>query len=491
MTLREKTDAIRRMFTGNTILVLVAYSLYRAVAYTSYVTNFGLSTNTLGYVSNMPFMIGASVGILASGTCIILLRRTTYARAYSLGYRIPIALIIIAYLAAAFLAQFVERELLLVGLGIAWGFATTAISIAIIELLSYESSPLVLIIQLSCGSLFSAIMSLSMQNLPNVYQLVLGIALLVATALLVAMCRTRVKPYSIDGGNKSLFASLKNSSTPIMACAFFELITGLINMYSFLKQSVFAIATQAPIQGLIICAVLVTAFVLFTSRVPNQRVIYLGIFPGIITIFLLVPFFSDTISKPVSTIIYSAYIFTSMLSTFCYITACRESRSSIYGVAAIAAVLIRICLVIGLAAGSFFASLPEGQSFVHLSIICVVCVYLLGMVIVLWSYRNSEEKHAVEVVVQPISETFEEAAAARANRLVAEYGLTGRERDVLLGLAQGNTAATIAERLCISTSTAQGYIKNLYAKLGVNRKQQVIDLFSEQVETSHTTHPAP
>ena len=47
---------------------------------------------------------------------------------------------------------------------------------------------------------------------------------------------------------------------------------------------------------------------------------------------------------------------------------------------------------------------------------------------------------------------------------------------MLKGLAQGNTAASIAEELCLSTSTVQSYTKTLYAKLGLNKKQQVIDL---------------
>ena len=68
--------------------------------------------------------------------------------------------------------------------------------------------------------------------------------------------------------------------------------------------------------------------------------------------------------------------------------------------------------------------------------------------------------------------------AARADELTEEFGLTSRERDVLVGLAHGNTAASIARDLFLSTSTVQGYIKALYVKLGVNRKQQVIDLFS-------------
>ena len=143
---------------------------------------------------------------------------------------------------------------------------------------------------------------------------------------------------------------------------------------------------------------------------------------------------------------------------------------------------MRLCLMVGLALGWWFGNLTEGGTFVHLSIVCVVCVYALGVVVLLWGYRSSRQKpvvEVVEVVVEKTPATFEESVADRVDELTQVHNLSPRERDVLVGLAQGNTAASIAEGLCISTSTAQGYIKSLYAKLGVNRKQQVIDLFQK------------
>lgn len=76
-----------------------------------------------------------------------------------------------------------------------------------------------------------------------------------------------------------------------------------------------------------------------------------------------------------------------------------------------------------------------------------------------------------------------DALEIRLDELTQLYGLTNRERDVLVGLAQGNTAAAIAKDLCLSTSTVQSYTKTLYAKLGINKKQQVIDLVMKSRET--------
>ena len=81
------------------------------------------------------------------------------------------------------------------------------------------------------------------------------------------------------------------------------------------------------------------------------------------------------------------------------------------------------------------------------------------------------------VLAALIEEYVARALPVGSRTLTERYQLSPRERDVLVGLAQGHTAAAIAESLHLSTSTAQGYIKSLYVKLGVNKKQQVIDLF--------------
>jgi ATP/maltotriose-dependent transcriptional regulator MalT len=52
--------------------------------------------------------------------------------------------------------------------------------------------------------------------------------------------------------------------------------------------------------------------------------------------------------------------------------------------------------------------------------------------------------------------------------------LTRRERDVLVRLAQGQTAAEIAQSLTLGLSTVKFHLSNLYGKLGANTRRQAI-----------------
>lgn len=53
-----------------------------------------------------------------------------------------------------------------------------------------------------------------------------------------------------------------------------------------------------------------------------------------------------------------------------------------------------------------------------------------------------------------------------------QEALTARQQEILLALAQGMTGRDIAERLDISTHTANKHIKNIYAKLGIHSRAE-------------------
>ena len=72
----------------------------------------------------------------------------------------------------------------------------------------------------------------------------------------------------------------------------------------------------------------------------------------------------------------------------------------------------------------------------------------------------------------PVSDPLADACA----QVVARYGLSEREQNVLELLARGNTRASIAEKLCISENTVRVHVKNIYAKLHIHSKQQLIDM---------------
>ena len=67
----------------------------------------------------------------------------------------------------------------------------------------------------------------------------------------------------------------------------------------------------------------------------------------------------------------------------------------------------------------------------------------------------------------------------RVAELSAQCGLTAREHEVLILLAQGRSNPYIRDALSISLDTAGTHVKHVYAKLGVHSRQELIDLVRE------------
>ncbi|WP_165249533.1 helix-turn-helix transcriptional regulator [Adlercreutzia sp. ZJ141] len=525
-------NRIAGLFAPAAIGILLICALYRLLAYFSYVTSFGYTVDPLDYVSDLPFMVGAAAGSLVCYVTLFCFYLVGRLRPWSLDCRGALAVTALAYLFVAVAPEsFSQEGLSPVVLGVVWGLAVTPVGFAVVELLACGSSPIVLIVQLAGSSFLLAVVSFLLGEATAPVEPVVCAVAAVALIPLLKAGRTRLAPrqssveHKLDekregagpqeeesaasaqdrrpaypdfyqaqtrslekgvpaesiGSQIARFRkTLAHCSTPIMAAAFFGLVTGLVNTFAFFTHSPFFISSHAPLVGSLICSVLVVLFVMTTTRTFYERLVYLGIFPAIIAVFLALPFFSAQLSGSLSIVIYSAHVLTAILAMFCVIEACRKTGDSIYGIMAFSSMVMRLCLAAGLVLGWFFGTMQEGSAFVHISIVCVVCVYVLGMVVVWWSLKNAREKQVVEVVevrVEHPAETFEQSTVRQVEELVDQFSLSPRERDVLIGLAQGNTAARIAEGLNISTSTVQGYIKSLYVKLGVNKKQQVIDLF--------------
>ena len=75
---------------------------------------------------------------------------------------------------------------------------------------------------------------------------------------------------------------------------------------------------------------------------------------------------------------------------------------------------------------------------------------------------------------KPSSE--EEGKRARLEGYAALNGLTPRETEVFLLLAEGNQLKRIAEDLFLSENTVKRHRTNVYQKLGVSSRQELIDL---------------
>ena len=85
----------------------------------------------------------------------------------------------------------------------------------------------------------------------------------------------------------------------------------------------------------------------------------------------------------------------------------------------------------------------------------------------------------VEEKENPIVQSSEETVDpwARACREIADaHKLTAREAEVYALLSRGRSISYIADELVITPNTVKGYTKNVYAKVGIHSRQELIDL---------------
>ncbi|MDO5042982.1 MAG: helix-turn-helix transcriptional regulator [Slackia sp.] len=80
---------------------------------------------------------------------------------------------------------------------------------------------------------------------------------------------------------------------------------------------------------------------------------------------------------------------------------------------------------------------------------------------------DDEEADASAVLVQ--------ALMVRCDELAEECGLSPREKDVLVLLAQGKTGTAIQDELTLAASTVKTHMQHIYAKTGVGDRQQLMD----------------
>lgn len=123
-------------------------------------------------------------------------------------------------------------------------------------------------------------------------------------------------------------------------------------------------------------------------------------------------------------------------------------------------------------------TLTEGD--LTITAISLVSLYLLSM-IALFVFRKKPEQaaDAAPVASVPAVSPIDATRAATCDSLAFEHDLTEREHDTLMWLSKGQSVADIASTLGISENTAKTHIKNVYRKLGVHSKQDIIEMCRE------------
>lgn len=114
----------------------------------------------------------------------------------------------------------------------------------------------------------------------------------------------------------------------------------------------------------------------------------------------------------------------------------------------------------------------------------LVNVAILKEIIGITGLLGNGEKEATcenESVVDPQKEESPKASL-KPHSLAKKAGLTQRETEVFSLLAKGHGIKFISDSLCISASTSKTHVYNIYRKLNIHTREELIDLVEADEE---------
>lgn len=218
---------------------------------------------------------------------------------------------------------------------------------------------------------------------------------------------------------------------------------------------------------------------------------------------MFLPFLGEQFNLFFSTVLLGGYYFIALLITYVVVETAHVRNLSPYVLMAAAACLARVCLAAALLGGHAIGSLPgglfgESEHIMRYLVVIMAVIYALSLAAVLVSRDRRHRRRgdadagssaaaaapagAVEAAPLPAGAVAEgdDAFDARCAAVAAAGGLTEREAEIMRYLARGRTKAHIAGVLFVSENTVRSHVRNIYAKLEVHTRQQLIDLVEEE-----------
>lgn len=310
----------------------------------------------------------------------------------------------------------------------------------------------------------------------------------------------------------------------VIAIMFAIAITRTVTLFTISDANLINIAgcIGALLSGAILYAArYVLSGALGSLRSFNMLRFYRVLFPTLTTVLLLLPIFGNQLSLLVSSLVFVGYMVAFVLILPTCMTLARQDAT--HPLAVLGVFMGGVNLVFALAT-AFAVFLYQVNYFgaATLTVGILLALYVLAMTytVALNAWRRREQEDKLDYVLvqhysasdieqedlslkqaqepKPIlrksgksrakkqltpaptvSSSAPEGLLATIIKIVSDYQLTGRERDVLLLLAQGRDVPTIAKQLFISENTVRTHTKNIYIKLDIHSKQELLDRVEE------------
>lgn len=499
--------------------VIVGFGLYRGVNSNAYLSAFAFVESPFLFVPDLFFNVVVACSVIVCAAVAVALALTGRLKANTMPYIAPTVLLLAGNLAALLgVVLSLPSDVALLVPGALYGAGSVMLSLFWIEAFA-ASKPSVIVVQIALSMLLNVVVSSALSPLSADVQMRLSCALLVAMAGCAWFVRRQLRAGSCEGkrveaarGDRSADPALQAKGSmrsrwgayrdafleladSLVAFCVLEAVIGLLNSF-MLAGSIDFEGSGAVSVAAIVGAIVVFCFIVFVARrIPNVSTVSGVTMPVLAAMLVFLPFLSERYNLVFSLLLLGSYWFIALLITYLVAEVAHVRKVSPYVLMGVAMGAARVCLVVALVAG-YAAGVAgggpsdEAERTMRYLVIIVVVLYALCMALVFVSRgrkrRRAEEAFSAEASasepaskpapVPAVASESESALDARCAAVAREGGLTEREAEILVYLARGRTKAYIADVLFVTENTVRSHVRNIYSKLGVHTRQELLDL---------------
>jgi DNA-binding CsgD family transcriptional regulator len=236
------------------------------------------------------------------------------------------------------------------------------------------------------------------------------------------------------------------------------------------KMQVFDIV-YAESLGTVLAALIVTPIFFWRTEKPLLPLIYQILLPALAGALLILGSFPA--GSPVQVIgSVGMYVFFGVIGLLALASFAAAAHAKEFPVALIFCLALASFSLVSLV-GLHFSELPVvGQYFEEiLPVLCTLYFVYLVLSPGIKAWRS------MFVPAQaPEAHSLQENLEERCEQLAQQSSLSPRESEIMLFIGRGYSPAFIAKKLFLSDSTVRSHVKNIYRKLAVNSREDLLQL---------------
>lgn len=496
------------------LLVFVGFALGHRVSAIAYLTAFGVLDSGVGYVAAPEFTVAANVTAVAASVAVVVLSSRS-ARPFFLPY---VLLAVASGCAFGVVALFdvAVSSASLVVLGVMYGLTFFVMNTCWFEVMAFDSpfaaTTVFLLAYLASSGLapvFDAFpVPVAWLAIPCLFLSAVALAVGRRVCLRAGASAGAAKPASAtdrceEAGRNQRPLRRANAkeillalAMPVGAACVLECTTGLVNMSLIGGSLEYVVSTFPTWLASLSSSVLLLAAIAVTRKSPQPLAVFEKVFPILLAALLLLLLLGEEFGALAGLILVISYNLIASSLVYFLFSVARRYHVSILLLQGASNACVKLSLVLGFVIGHGLLLWSETTAGASGFIITVFAVYLLAIAAFFLRGHGIRRGRASADLVgnsdfgDPESDGLRAATQSASDegrrqkaidQIADRFALTKREREVYGYLVRGWGAKQIAKELYLSENTVWGHVRHIYTKLGVNAKQEAINLFEEQL----------